>query len=70
MMMGFWIMGGLVAFWALIIVLAVLLVKELFNSNSSRSKDKVRRANQILDERYARGEISQEQYLTMLKDIH
>jgi putative membrane protein len=70
MMMGFWIMGGLVAFWALIIVLAVLLVKELFNSNSSRSKDNVRRANQILDERYARGEISQEQYLTMLKDIH
>jgi len=70
MMMGFWIMGGLLVFWALIIVLSVLLVKELFNSNSSRSKDNVRRANQILDERYARGEISQEQYLTMLKDIH
>jgi putative membrane protein len=70
MMMGFWIMGGLLIFWALIIVLSVLLVKELFNSNSSRAKDNVRRANQILDERYARGEISQEQYLTMLKDIH
>lgn len=70
MMMGFWIIGGLLVFWALIIVLSVLLVKELFNSNSSRSKDNVRRANQILDERYARGEISQEQYLTMLKDIH
>jgi|MTBAKSStandDraft_1061840.scaffolds.fasta_scaffold116988_2 putative membrane protein len=70
MMMGFWIMGGLLVFWALIIVLSVWLVKELFNSNSSRSKDNVRRANQILDERYARGEISQEQYLTMLKDIH
>jgi len=70
MMMGFWIMGGLLIFWALIIVLSVLLVKELFNSNSSRSKDNVRGANQILDERYARGEISQEQYLTMLKDIH
>lgn len=70
MMMGFWIMGGLLVFWALIIVLSVLLVKELFNSNSSRSKDNVRGANQILDERYARGEISQEQYLTMLKDIH
>jgi len=69
-MMGFWIMGGLLIFWALIIVLSVLLVKELFNSNSSRAKDNVRRANQILDERYARGEISQEQYLTMLKDIH
>lgn len=70
MMMGFWIMGGLLIFWAFVIVLAVLLVKELFNSNSNRSRDNVRRANQILDERYSRGEISQEQYLTMLKDIH
>jgi putative membrane protein len=68
-MMGFGMMGGMVVFWALIIVLAVLLVKELFNSNSNRSRDNVRRANQILDERYARGEISQEQYLTMSKDI-
>ncbi len=67
--MGFGMMGGMVVFWALIIVLAVLLVKELFNSNSNRSRDNVHRANQILDERYARGEISQEQYLTMLKDI-
>lgn len=70
MMMGFWIMGGLLIFWAFVIVLAVLLVKELFNSNSNRSRDNVRRANHILDERYSRGEISQEQYLTMLKDIH
>ncbi|HPR34322.1 MAG TPA: SHOCT domain-containing protein [Anaerolineaceae bacterium] len=68
-MMGFRMMGGMLVFWALIIVLAVLLVKELFNSNSNRSRDNVRKANQILDERYARGEISQEQYLTMLKDI-
>lgn len=57
-MMGFWVMGGLLIFWAFIIVLAVLLVKDLFNSNGNRSRDNVRRANQILDERYARGEIS------------
>lgn len=69
-MMGFGMMGGMLVFWALIIVLAVLLVKELFNSNSNRSRDNVHRASQILDERYARGEISQEQYLTMLKDIN
>jgi len=67
--MGFWVMGGLLIFWAFIIVLAVLLVKDLFNSNGKRSRDNVRRANQILDERYARGEISQEQYLRMIKDI-
>mgnify|MGYP000995354363 FL=1 len=69
-MMGLGMMGGMLVFWALIIVLAVLLVKELFNSNSNRSRDNVHRASQILDERYARGEISQEQYLTMLKDIN
>ncbi|MDY0125648.1 MAG: SHOCT domain-containing protein [Anaerolineaceae bacterium] len=69
-MMGFGMMVGMLVFWALIIVLAVLLVKELFNSNSNRSRDNVHRASQILDERYARGEISQEQYLTMLKDIN
>jgi putative membrane protein len=68
--MGFGMMVGMLVFWALIIVLAVLLVKELFNSNSNRSRDNVHRASQILDERYARGEISQEQYLTMLKDIN
>jgi len=69
-MMGLGMMGGMLVFWALIIVLAVLLVKELFNSNSNRSRDNVHRASQILDERYARSEISQEQYLTMLKDIN
>jgi len=69
-MMGFGMMVGMLVFWALIIVLAVLLVKELFNSNSNRSRDNVHRASQILDERYARSEISQEQYLTMLKDIN
>ena len=69
-MMGFGMMVGMLVFWALIIVLAVLLVKELFNSNSNRSRDNVHRASQIMDEGYARGEISQEQYLTMLKDIN
>lgn len=40
-MMGFGMMVGMLVFWALIIVLAVLLVKELFNSNSNRSRDNV-----------------------------
>ena len=68
-MMGFGMMGGMFVFWVIIIVLAVLLVKGLFNSNSNRSSNYASTAKQILDERYARGEISQEQYLTMLKDI-
>lgn len=68
--MGFGMMGGMLVFWVVIIVLAVLLVKGLFNSNSNRSRDNYRTATQILDERYARGEITQEQYQMMLKDIH
>lgn len=68
--MGFGMMGGVLVFWVLIIVLAVFLVKGLFNSNSARSGDNAGTARHILDERYARGEITQEQYQTMLKDIH
>jgi len=69
-MMGFGMMGGMLVFWVIIIVLAVLLVKGLFNSNDSRSEDNANTAKKILDERYARGEITQEQYQTMMKDIH
>lgn len=69
-MMGFGMMGGMLVFWVIIIVLAVLLVKGLFNSNSIRPRDNASTAKQILNERYARGEITQEQYQMMLKDIH
>ncbi len=68
--MGFGMMGGMLVFWVVIIVLAVLLVKGLFNSNSNRSSDNASTAKQILDGRYARGEITQEQYQMMVKDIH
>jgi putative membrane protein len=70
MMMGFGMMGGMLVFWVIIIVLAVLLVKGLFNSNATQSRDNVSFAKQILDERYARGEITQDQYQTMVEDIH
>jgi len=69
MMGGFGMFGGMFIFWILIIVLAVLLVKGLFNVNDSRSSENTTTAKQILDERYARGEINQEQYNSMLKDI-
>jgi putative membrane protein len=61
--------GGMFIFWILIIVLAVLLVKVLFNTNDSKSTENTTNAKQILDQRYARGEINQEQYNSMLKDI-
>ena len=69
MMGGFGMFGGMLIFWVLIIVLAVLLVKGLFNADDSRQTDNSTSAKKILDERYARGEINQEQYHLMLKDI-
>ena len=69
-MMGFGMMGGMLVFWVIIIVLAILLVKGLFGNNGAREKNHAATAKQILDERYARGEITQEQYQTMVKDIH
>ncbi len=63
-------MGGMLVFWVIIIVLAVLLVKGLFGNNGAREKNNPATAKQILDERYARGEITHEQYQTMVKDIH
>ncbi len=69
-MMGFGMVGGMLVFWVIIIVMAVLLVKGLFNAKSVDPADKAQSAKHILDERYAKGEITQAEYLTMLKDIH
>jgi putative membrane protein len=68
-MMGFGMIGGMFLFWFVIVLLAILLVKGLFQSNSPRTVGKSSSARQILDERYARGEINQEQYQLMKKDI-
>jgi putative membrane protein len=73
-MMGFGVMGigmigGMLLFWVILIVLAVFLVRGLFQSKSSASSGQPTSARQILDQRYARGEITQEQYRLMLNDI-
>jgi len=65
-MMG-WFGGGImmIVFWALFIALIVWIVREVgvrsTHSNSS--------ALDILKERYARGEITKEQFETIKKDI-
>ena len=71
-MMGFGMIGGMFLFWIVLIGLAVLLVRGLFQSNQSRnsiSTNEHPSARQILEQRYARGEINQEQFRLMLKDI-
>jgi putative membrane protein len=68
-MMGFGMIGGMLLFWIVLVVLAVLLVRGLFQNNRSNGINQSASARQILDQRYARGEINQEQYRLMLKDI-
>lgn len=72
--MGFGILGLLfmLVFWGGLILLAVWLVRALFSSNSGRDLNaggKDQNARQILDQRYARGEISREQYEIMKQDL-
>ncbi|PKN98431.1 MAG: hypothetical protein CVU42_12020 [Chloroflexi bacterium HGW-Chloroflexi-4] len=61
--------GGMMFFSILIIALAVLLVKNLFQSKQPTLKNTDLTSRQILDQRYARGEIDQEQYLLMVSDL-
>ncbi|MBI1885679.1 MAG: SHOCT domain-containing protein [Chloroflexi bacterium] len=58
-MMGLWSFT-FVAFWAAIIALAVWAINRL-----SPSRD----ASRLLEERYARGEISREEFLHMKEDL-
>ncbi|MCX6056453.1 MAG: SHOCT domain-containing protein [Chloroflexi bacterium] len=67
-MMGFG-MIGMVLFWIILIFLAVFLVRGLFKTNRPSENNQPLSARQILEQRYARGEINQEQFLLMLKDI-
>ncbi len=71
-MMGFGMFGGMFLFWGVLIVLAVLLVRGLFSSSrpaDGNSTTQQLTPRQILDQRYARGEINQAQYHTMLEDL-
>jgi putative membrane protein len=75
--MGFGLIGLLlmVLFWGGLIFLAVLVVRALFpsvdrNSRKDMSPDKSARSpKEILDQRYARGELNREQYETMKEDL-
>ena len=76
---GSMILGGLMmfVFWGALIVLAVVAVRAFLGSNSQRSSGPVNpnnapghnRALDILQERYARGEISKAEYEQMREDL-
>lgn len=66
---GMWLMPLVMMAWfALMIVLVVLLVRWLGRGNGGRGVS-ARTARNILDERYARGEIDREEYLQRKNDI-
>jgi putative membrane protein len=72
-MMGFGLWGtlGILLLWIGLVFLAVWLVRIIFgnpqppNSHPSRSPT----PREILDQRYARGEINREQYELMKRDL-
>lgn len=76
-MMGFGFLGLLLMlfFWIGLIALAIWAVKGLFPSSKSSESfhtdpsGQGPSARQILDQRYARGEISREQYELMKRDL-
>ena len=71
-MMGFGMFGGMFIFWIALIVLAVILVRGLFQSNQSSNNIKENNYStpgEILEHRYASGEINKEQFLQMKKDL-
>jgi len=72
--MGFGLVGLLlmVLFWIGLIALAVWIVRSIFSSVQQDSTPPVeaeRNARNILDKRFARGEITHEQYDLMKQDI-
>ena len=59
-------------FWILIIVGAVWLLKSIFPGvivSDSRDDKRSMNAREILDHRYARGEITREQFIGMIEDL-
>lgn len=70
---GWWGMGlMMVLFWGGLVVLAVLLVRALFPGGRqlpSGPSAHEPTAREILDQRYARGEITREQFELMKQDL-
>jgi putative membrane protein len=69
-MMGFGMFGGMLLFWIALIVLVVFAAQGLFRSNCrNEGEHSPSTAKEILEQRYARGEITAEQFRQMQKDL-
>ena len=68
--MRFGMFGGMLLFWIALIVLVVIASRGLFESNKPlNGKHLPFSAKEILEHRYARGEITREQFQQILKDL-
>ena len=60
----------MIVFWAVIVTLLIMLFKRLVDSPSKKGKSGMNQSpKEILKERYAKGEIDKEEYLTKLEDV-
>jgi putative membrane protein len=73
-MMGFGFIGlfAMLIFWGLVIAGAIWLMRSIFpraGLSNDRGKNESENAREIIDQRYARGEITRERYLRMIEDL-
>jgi putative membrane protein len=67
---GFGMFSGMLLFWVAIIVLVVFAARGLFRSDKRNEGEHTpATAKEILELRYARGEITAEQFKQMQKDL-
>ena len=64
---GMW--AGMWIFWIVIIVVVVLVIKILMSGSSGQIDKSKESPIQILDKRYARGEINQDEFESMKKEL-
>ncbi|MGE5222144.1 MAG: SHOCT domain-containing protein [Omnitrophica WOR_2 bacterium] len=66
-----WMGLGMLIFWGALIFLAVLFIGVLFGNRQSRNRTNQDSQDplEILAQRYARGEITSEQYRMMKEDL-
>ena len=60
---------GMVLFWVVVIVALILLVKNVRGVGAGKSGEPEKSAFDILQERYARGEIGREEYEQKKQDL-
>ena len=61
---------GMFLFWALLLAVIVILVVRALDTGAGRQRGNDKSAREILDERYARGEIGREEYEEKKRDLN